>query len=124
MNAPRLSAGQAFCQWKLAELASHFAAPCPDAVMDELTEMTFHRLEPLAEAVSVSAEDILLKVFPLLLAKYEPPLGAPPLVPHFDRGPAEHQMLLESAIEDMRKLCPAIASALDVPHRNQTEVQS
>ena len=113
--SPEIAA--AFKAWCLAELASHYAENCPDEVMDRLTDEAASLALPLASLPAASAHDLLLKVFPLLMASYEPHGASLPLLPHFDYMGNGSKELLEAVTEDLRRLCPEIAEAMAVPHR-------
>jgi hypothetical protein len=117
MNAsPEIAA--TFKAWSLAELASHYAEGCPDEVMDRLTGEAMALPKALAALPAASADDLLLKVFPLLMASYEAHGSRPPLLPHYDYMGNGSEELLSAVTEDMRRLCPEIAEAMAVPHRD------
>lgn len=107
----------AFRGWKFAELASHYAQPCPDEVMNKLVDDTYDRLGHLASLPAVSADDLLLKLFPIVLAYFEPKVDDPPLLPVFDQGEGERDGLCQSIIEDFCRLSPDVARAMAAPHR-------
>ncbi len=71
----------AFNAWSVAELAAHFAAPCPNEVMDYLTDAAGERYQALAALPAANADDCLLKIMPLVLAEWPAAPGAAPLVP-------------------------------------------
>lgn len=73
----------AFEKWRLAELAGHFAQPCPDDVMDALVNHAVEAEMELGAVAPRSAEDLALQLFPLLLAIHEPKMGHAHLVPNF-----------------------------------------
>jgi hypothetical protein len=118
MNAsPEIAA--AFKAWFLTEAASHYAEGCPDEVMDRLTDEAVTTLpNALATLPAASAHDLLLKVFPLLMASYEPHGIEPPLVPFHDYMGNGSKELLSAVTEDLRRLSPEIAEAMAVPHRD------
>lgn len=69
----------AFEAWKLSELAMHYAAPCPDDVMDHLVTSSEAAFQVLQAVPPASADDMLLKLYPILLREFEPHRGDPPL---------------------------------------------
>ena len=114
--SPEIAA--AFKAWFLAEAAAHYAENCPDQVMDRLTDQALALPEALAALPATSAHDLLLKVFPLLMASYGPHGDQPPLVPLYDYMGNGSKELLAAVTEDLRRLCPEVAQAMTVPHRD------
>lgn len=108
---------QAFVAWAHAEAAAHYAAGCPDETMNYLTDAISNRLDKLFDTPAISAEDALLKCFTMLLYQFEPKLGDAPLTPKIDQLDGHvADVGLPRLLADMRRLIPAIAYALDVPH--------
>lgn len=106
-----------FSDWFMSELASHYASPCPDEVMDHLVDVTWSHAARLAAQPATNAADLLLKVFPLLLASYEPKSGDQPLLPVFGESNGS-STLLQSVVDDLHRLCPIIAEAMQAPNTN------
>lgn len=106
-----------FRDWYMSELASHYAEPCPDEVMDHLVDVTVSHAARLAAQPATNAADLLLKAFPLLLASYEPKSGDQPLVPVFGKSNGSSK-LLWSVVDDLRRVCPIIAEAMQAPNMN------
>ncbi|WP_335308995.1 hypothetical protein [Sphingomonas phyllosphaerae] len=69
----------AFQAWKLAELAMHYASPCPDEIMDHLVQQTYVTFDALQATPAENADDVLLKLYPIMLREFEPKKGEPPL---------------------------------------------
>lgn len=115
----------AFEAWKLAELASHYTSPCPDEVMDALVEQAGEKLEALHAAPVQSADDLLLKLFPSLVALFEPPAGAAPLCPAVGEYHGSYIADGHAAMmRDIGRLIPALAEAMAVPHPNTARAKS
>ena len=106
---------EAFRAWALSELAMHYAQPCPDAVMNQLCDDTSARAEALADLSAATADDLLLKLFPLLLANFEPEGGAPPMLLEPDAANGSSS-LVRSVIADLQRICPMIAQLMAAPH--------
>jgi hypothetical protein len=119
--APAASADIAatFKAWSLAELAAHYAERCPDEVMDRLTGEALRLPEALGKLPAANTHDLLLKVFPLLMARYEPHGDEPPLVPAYEYKGDGSRDLLDAVNDDLRRLVPEIAEAMAAPHRDQ-----
>lgn len=103
----------AFTTWSLAELAAHHAEPCPDEVMSALVENTSTALARLASSPAVTCEDLVLKLFPVFLADFEPKCREHPLVPNYDNGACPIDADGFAAIlADFQRLVPAISGAM------------
>jgi len=118
MSAPSLAVLDVFLRWKRAELAAYFAQPCPDPVMDELSEEAIEAARAIADVPAQNATDVLLKLLPLALILNEAPLGQPPLLPV--NAPEEgtdyqEDALWRSIIADLGRACPILAEAVATP---------
>lgn len=113
--APAIEA--AFLSWAHSELAGHYANMCPDEVMDHLVNRAWADLDLLGKLPAQSSDDLLLKIFPLLLATYEPKSGDMPMVPTFGENNGDPE-LLKSVVQDLARLSPAIAKMMAAPHFN------
>jgi hypothetical protein len=113
----------AFRAWCLAELASHYAQPCPDDVMNYLVNEHCTHGESLAAQPAGNLEDLLLKLYPLLLANFEPQTarGDHPLVLSLYGGGNGDDKLIQSVMADLVRLVPAIAeaTAIEKPGRRR-----
>lgn len=110
---------KAFTVWAFAELAVHYAQPCPDDVMDQLVNVADDRLGVLAAMPANSADDIILKLFPLIIDYFEPKAGDPPMRPAFDEGEnaSTADRLVQSIVADLSRLSPEISRAMAAPYR-------
>ena len=63
-----------FDDWRRAYLVAHYAAPCPETVMNALVEEEYERKGRLSDQPAANADDMLLKLFPIILAEFEPRL--------------------------------------------------
>lgn len=109
----------AFDRWRLAVAASHFATPCPDEIMDQLVSLEGDACGALLQLQPQSADELLLKLFPLLLQDNEPRRGEPPLKPQMtnDDTVITHAVF-DDVIRDLQRLSPSIAAAIGIPHRH------
>lgn len=105
-----------FRKWTLAEMAMRYAQPCPDEVMDNLNEMVSDIERQLAAAPAQSAEDVLYKLFPLVLANFESAAFAHPMVPAMSGGSNGLPVLLDSVVGELRDYAPGIAEAMALPN--------
>ena len=104
--SPSISAR--FCEWRASELAAHYASPCPDDVMNQLICQVEDAADRLAEHPATNIDELLVKLFPLVLANFRPAgHGAHPMVPA--SGDANgSDVLFESVLEDLKRLSPPI----------------
>ncbi|MBB3347344.1 hypothetical protein [Sphingomonas sp. BK069] len=110
----------AFQDWKLAEVAVHYACPCPDVIMDQLTDragVLFERLQALTPA---NADDMLLQVYPILVREFEPKRGEPPLLLSMSSLNNYEPAFVDRLNRQLASVCPAIAEAMSVPHQTPT----
>lgn len=105
----------AFETWKLAELAAIYAAPCPDAVMNSLVDRSYDAFDTLQGLPPGSADDMLLKLFPLLIRDFEPSEGRPPLRPEQSRAYSYDEEFVARLISQLSDTSPAIAAAMAEP---------
>lgn len=105
----------AFEAWKLAELATYYADPCPDEVMDQLVDLSHAAFNALQSAPAVTADDMILKIFPIVLAEFEPRLGEPPLRFSVTDQPNYDDAFCARLIADFSNVSLQIRDALDVP---------
>lgn len=110
---------KAFTRWARAELAAHYASPCPDEVMDALVERAGEEVGALSALPAATGTDVALKLFPFILAYYEPKVDDAPMLPVFSSGDGgeHHECLLASALDDLRRISPEAAQAMAAPHR-------
>lgn len=106
----------AFKRWAMAELACHYAAPCPDAVMDRLTDAQAEALESLQAMPPASADDILLKLYPLLLREFEPRIGEPPLRLRDSSAYGYDDAFMQRLRDDLCGVSEALREVMDEPH--------
>jgi hypothetical protein len=107
----------AFEAWKLAELAMYYATPCPDEVMDRLGESASDTFATLMVLPAKTAEDGLLKAFPLILREFEPRLGEPPMRPGPARSYNYSPEFLDKLATDLGDASPILRAALGAPLR-------
>lgn len=105
----------AFEAWKLAELASHYAAPCPDEVMDHLVEQAGNAFDALQAAPASSADDVLLKLFPLIIRDMEPLKGQPPMRPMASRSYSYPDAFYDRLIGDLGSVSAPLRAAIASP---------
>lgn len=106
----------AFERWANGEMSCHYAQPCPDELMNFLVDRIWADLEEMAAVPAANAEELLLKIFPLLLATYEPKKDEPPMLPSHGEGNNGSPGLLAAVIADLRRISPEIAQCLAVPN--------
>lgn len=108
----------AFEAWRLAELASHYASPCPDDVMSALVDQSGDRLADLNAQPATNADDFLLQVFPLLLWVFEPQRGSAPMRPELpDNSGTAIAEGYQVMISNIGRISPTIAAAMTAPRR-------
>lgn len=105
----------AFEAWKLAELASHYAAPCPDEVMDHLVGLAGDAFDALQAAPVENADDMLLKLFPIVIRDMEPSRGQPPMRPMESRSYGYDDAFYERLIADLGSVSPHLGAAIASP---------
>lgn len=104
----------AFKRWAMAELACHYAAPCPDEVMDGLTGAVSDAFDALQGMPPTSGDDMLLKLYPLLLREFEPGAGDPPLRL---RACYEYdEAFMQRLRDDLSGRSDALREVMDEPH--------
>lgn len=101
----------AFDAWKLAELAMHYAAPCPDAVMDHLNEHAGAAFSALQAMPPENADDMLLKLYAVMLREFEPRRGEPPMRLSTSRSYEYDEAFYERLNADFASVSGEIASA-------------
>lgn len=106
----------AFEAWKVAELAAHYAAPCPDEVMNALVERIGDAFDVLQALPPTSADDMLLKLFPFIIRDFEPSKGRPPLRPEQSRAYTYSDDFISRLIAQLAAASPAIGAAMAEPH--------
>jgi hypothetical protein len=106
----------AFVRWRDAELAAHYAAPCPDEVMNQLVDIESESFDALQALPVTTPEDMLLKLFPILLREMEPAANEHPLKPGESRAYGYDRMFYERLTADLREASPAIRAAIDAPN--------
>jgi hypothetical protein len=112
-----------FAAWAHSELAAHYAQPCPDALMDHLTNRISLTKEALASAPARVPGDIALKMFPVILYEYEPKIGEAPLVPNPESAHSIDEGLIASILADIRQFFPEVAALIDTPHYSATRAE-
>jgi hypothetical protein len=105
-----------FFRWARCEIASHYAQPCPDEVMDQLVGDTSVCMEQLAATPAESLADVALKMLPPLLYEYEPKAGDPPLIPNPESASSDDRGLIASILADLGQHAPEVALLLNTPH--------
>lgn len=105
----------AFETWKLAELAAHYAAPCPDEVMDHLVGLAGDAFDALQAAPAANADDMLLKLFPLVIRDMEPLRGEPPMRPMASRSYSYPDAFYDRLIADLGSVSIQLRSAIESP---------
>lgn len=105
----------AFESWKLAELASHYAAPCPDEVMGHLVELAGDAFDALQAAPAENADDMLLKLFPIVIRDMEPGRGQPPMRPMGSRSYSYPDAFYERLIADLGSVSTPLRAAIASP---------
>lgn len=118
MSAPSPAIVAAFQNWKLAELAAMYAAPCPGEVMDQLVQIEGGFFEALQALPVTSPDDMLLKLFPILIREFEPKAGEHPLRPSSSNMYNYDADFLARLIADLGNASPILRSAMEVenPH--------
>lgn len=116
--SPEIAA--AFETWKLAELASHYASPCPDDVMTRLVDIAWEAFDALQATPAASADDMLLKLFPIVLREMEPGLGDAPLRPSASRVYDYPEAFYDRLRADLASVSAAVRDAMESPHRSHT----
>lgn len=109
----------AFEKWKLAELACRYAEPCPDAVMDSLVKIQSDAFDALQTLQPKNGEDMLLKLFPVLLREFEPKSGERPLCPAESRSYNYDDAFYVQLREDLARVSPVLREAIAEPHPEQ-----
>lgn len=112
-----------FFRWARCELASHYAQPCPDSVMDQLGDATSACLEQLAATPATSMSDVALKLFPMVLYEYEPAIGDQPLIPNPESGRHIDHGMIASVLADFGQHAPEIALLLNSPHYRALRIE-
>lgn len=116
--SPSPEMAKAFKAWQMAELATHYAIPCPDSVMDALVNDASDRLDALNRTPPATADDLVLKLFPLLLWVFEPKPGDPPLYPMITEAVGTNIVDgYRAMIRDIGRVSPLVAMAMQAPHR-------
>lgn len=105
----------AFEAWKVAELAAYYASPCPDEVMNALCSISSVAFDRLQETPVTSADDMLLKMFPLMLREFEPMRGQAPLRPVQSTSYNYDRAFVDRLCDELAKLSPALADAIAQP---------
>lgn len=105
----------AFEAWKLAELASHYAAPCPDEVMNHLVDLAGDAFDALQAAPAETADDMLLKLFPLVIRDMEPRKGQPPMRPMASRSYSYPDAFYDRLIADLGAVSAPLRAAMASP---------
>lgn len=108
----------AFREWKLAELATHYATPCPDALMDSLTDKENEAFHALQSITPTSADDMVLKLFPLILRDMEPKTGQPPLRPSQSRSYCYDDAFIERLCDQLGIVSSELREAIAEPHQS------
>lgn len=116
--SPEIAA--AFEAWKLAELASHYAAPCPDEVMTSLVNIESDAFDALQAMPPANADDMLLKLFPILVREFEPQMGEPPLRLSQSRAYNYDAAFIASLNAQIGTANPVLAAAIAEPHYSAT----
>lgn len=101
-----------FAVWARAELAAHYAAPCPDHIMVGLVDHADEAQKALCAAPALTCEHLVLKLFPIFLAVFEPKQDDHPLVPVFDEGYSADGADFAAIMADFERLVPAIRDAM------------
>ncbi|MFV0623760.1 hypothetical protein ACBY01_07095 [Sphingomonas sp. ac-8] len=107
-----------FDAWRLAQLACHYAQPCPDEVMSALVASEGKMFGRLVNTPSLTADDLVLKLLPLALIEHGGMIGNPPLAPVVERDPGtqyQEDDIWESLIRDMAAVSPTLAAAMAPP---------
>ena len=107
----------AFETWKLAELAAHYAAPCPEEVMNDLVDRAGEKFDALMAMPVASANDLILKLFPLLLRDMEPRAGDPPLRPVASKSYAYEDAFYARLVADLAAVSTHLSDAIETPHK-------
>ena len=107
---------RAFEAWKLAELACHYAEPCPDEVMDNLVSIQSEAFKALQALEPGNGDDMLFKLFPVLMREFEPKMGDGPFWPtessSYDYGDSFFAQLRQ----DLGRVSPTLGAAIAEPH--------
>jgi hypothetical protein len=69
----------AFDNWKCSELATLYASPCPEDLMQHLADAESQAFDDLMALPAANADDMLLKLYPIMLREMEPRADDPPL---------------------------------------------
>lgn len=109
----------AFEKWKLAELACRYAEPCPDAVMASLVNIQSEAFDVLQTLQPKSGDDMLLKLFPVLLREFEPKGAERPLCPGESRSYNYGDAFYVQLREDLARVSPVLQEAIAEPHPEQ-----
>ena len=117
--APSPEMIRAFEAWKLAELACHYAELCPDAVMDNLVSIQSEAFAALQALPPNTGDDMLLKLFAVLVREFEPKTGEPPLRPSESRNYSYDPALLDRLRDQLGHVSPILRDAMAEPHPTQ-----
>ncbi|TCP36530.1 hypothetical protein [Sphingomonas sp. BK235] len=108
----------AFQDWKLAEVAVHYSCPCPDEIMDQLTDRAGVLYEHLQALTPANADDVVLQLYPILVREFEPKRGEPPLLLSTSSTHNYEPVFITRLCRQIAAVCPAIADAMSVPHQS------
>jgi hypothetical protein len=109
----------AFLAWKHAELACYYAEPCPDAVMDSLVTIQSDAFAALQALKPQSCDDMLLKLFPVLVREFEPKTNEPPLRPSESSNYEYGEAFYARFHQDLAQMSPLIRDAMAEPRPKQ-----
>lgn len=108
----------AFERWRRATLAAYFAEPCPEKLMDQLTDEDIQATRALSVTPAKNPLDVLLKLLPMALILNDPVLGQPPLMPVNQPDPEtdyQEDAFWRSIIIDLAAVSPLLAEAMATP---------
>lgn len=108
----------AFEAWKAAEIAAYYAAPCSDEHMEQMVDVAGRAFDALQACPVLTADDMLLKLFPLLIRDMEPPTGKPPMRPTDSRSYSYPPSFYERLVADLAAVAPQIGDAMGHPCRS------
>ncbi|MES2497101.1 MAG: hypothetical protein V4618_13385 [Pseudomonadota bacterium] len=115
---PPSAVEKAFGAWRDAKLVGYYAQPCPDEIMNRLSENEIALERVLAATPAVSHRDIVLKLLPIALVEHSPDANRPPLLPVVKReGGSDYaeDACWEGVIRDMIAAEPQIAICTKMP---------
>jgi hypothetical protein len=104
----------AFENWKCSELAARYAEPCPQEVMEHLVDAESQLFDDLMDLPAANADDMLLKLYPVMLREFEPKRDAPPLRLGESRSYGYDTSFYEQLIEHLGAVSSPIAAASSV----------